>query len=61
MKYRTILGYAKLIHAVKMAQFHFVVKMEYVVMKILSSMELMTMNANVSVLITSQVRSLHLT
>ena len=53
------LKYVKLIHAVKVAQLHFVVKMASVVMKILFTMQLpiISMNANVFVLITTQVRS----
>ena len=53
------LKYVKLIHAVKVLQLLFVVKMACVVMKILYTMQLsiMPMNANVFVLIISQVRS----
>lgn len=49
----------KLIHAVKVLQLLFVVKMACVVMKILYTMQLsiMPMNVNVCVLITTQVRS----
>ena len=47
---------ATVVHVVRTAQFHFVVKMmESAAMKILFSMELMPMNASVFVTIISQV------
>ena len=49
--------HAKLIHAVRMDQNRFVVKMACVVITILFSMELMPMNVNVFALIITQVKS----